>query len=75
MSSGAVFTSFSPNKTPAKKPTRPKPNICHGVHGPWPKNIFDISPAAAPVINPASALNATAVSMTMAHTGLNCGAQ
>ena len=31
---------------------RPQPAICHGVHGPWPKKKFEVSPASAPTANP-----------------------
>jgi hypothetical protein len=34
------------------RPARPQPAICHGVHGPWPKNTFDASAATAPAAKP-----------------------
>src|SRR6476646_8611121 len=38
---------------PAITPTRPHASICHGVHGPWPRNMFEASAAPAPVARPA----------------------
>ena len=33
-------------------PVAPQAAICHGVHGPWPKKKFEVSPASAPTANP-----------------------
>ena len=33
-------------------PVSPHPAICQGVHGPWPKKKFEVSPASAPTANP-----------------------
>ena len=33
-------------------PTPPHAHICHGVHGPWPKNTLLASAATAPTANP-----------------------
>ena len=33
-------------------PVTPQAAICHGVHGPWPKKKFEVSPAIAPTANP-----------------------
>ena len=44
---------------PAIKPIMPHENICHGVHGPCPKNI-DMIAAVAPIIKPVSLPNTIA---------------
>ena len=33
-------------------PVTPQAAICQGVHGPWPKKKFDVSPASAPTAKP-----------------------
>src|ERR671937_221703 len=56
---------------PAVRPTSPHPSICHGVHGPWPRNAFEASAADAPVARPARAprlVPATAVSTVTGWT-------
>src|SRR5919198_3553234 len=56
---------------PAVRPTSPHPSICHGVHGPWPRNAFEASAADAPVAGPARAprlVPATAVSTVTGWT-------
>ena len=48
-------------------------NICHGVHGPWEKNMLDTSMDSAPTRKPLSPPSATPEMMVMAITGLNWG--
>ena len=43
----ATRASAAPNS-----PTPPQPTICHGVHGPWPKNRLLASAATAPTMKP-----------------------
>ena len=40
-------------RAPAPSDARgPHAAICHGVHGPWPKKKFEVSPATAPTTKP-----------------------
>ena len=57
---------------PDRKPMMPNANICHGVHGPCPKNMLEQSAVTAPTKNPASAPSESPEIITIAATGLNC---
>ena len=55
----AAASGIRPSSRPATRaspapasPTPPHAAICHGVHGPWPKNRFEASAATAPTTNP-----------------------
>ncbi len=39
-------------RTAPPTPIAPHAHICHGVHGPWPKNTLLASAATAPTANP-----------------------
>src|SRR3954453_2880953 len=54
-------------------PTLPQAAICHGVHGPWPKNRFDTSAASAPTANPGAPPRAKPENSTMSVVGLTLG--
>ena len=51
----------------------PKENICHGVHGPCPINILEISMIRQPTRKPASPPKEIPVRITKAATGLKLG--
>src|SRR5689334_10419399 len=58
---------------PATSPTMPQPSICQGVHGPWPRNAFDASAAAAPVARPALGPRLAPVTAVIIVTGWTLG--
>ncbi len=60
-------------RSPPMKPATPKANICHGVHGPWPKMKLLTKPLTAPVRNPAEGPKAIPDIITIPVMGLNCG--
>src|SRR5436190_21208872 len=60
----------------ARAPTTPHPphaNICHGVHGPWPRKKFDASAARAPTPKPARAPSAAPAATAITVTGWTPG--
>src|SRR5207302_785564 len=57
----------------AVTPTSAQPAICQGVHGPWPRNAFEASAAAAPVARPARAPRLIPVTATIIVTGWTLG--
>ncbi len=58
---------------PATKPIIPQDTICHGVHGPWPSNMLEISAAEAPMISPLWGPNAMAEAMMTKVVGWTLG--
>ena len=54
-------------------PQAPQATICHGVHGPWPKNRFETSAATAPTTNPGAPPSTYPAITTMSVVGLTLG--
>ena len=68
-----VLTPLLAKNSPARKPTSPMANICHGVHGPCPIMKLDTNIDIAPTTNPPSQPNAAPEIMTIAMVGLKFG--
>src|SRR3954447_24566132 len=60
-------------RTAPNTPTAPHATICHGVHGPWPKNRFDANAATAPTTNPGAPPSTNPAISTMSVVGLTFG--
>src|SRR4029077_20031958 len=62
----------APSAAPAR-PTSPHAAICHGVYGPWPRTMFDVSIPSAPTENPASGPSEKPTTNVIAVIGLTAG--
>src|SRR5690625_4327559 len=60
-------------RSPALIPIIPQAYICHGVHGPCPKKIFDTIAAIAPTMKPDSAPNTNPVTIITNEVGCTLG--
>ena len=59
--------------TPASRPQPPHASICHGVCGPWPRNMLDAIAASAPTAKPRRGPSATPAAATITVTGCTLG--
>src|SRR4051794_31576787 len=79
-SAHATVSATRPSSRPATRassappaPTPPQASICHGVHGPCPKNTLEVRAATAPTANPGAPPSTYPPSSTMSVVGLTLG--